>query len=236
MSINLSVPNSGSPELKPKITIVGVGGAGGNAINNMIQSQLEGTDFVVCNTDAQALSQSKAEHRIQLGAVATAGLGAGSQPNVGRVAAEEALEEIMGQIGSSHMIFVAAGMGGGTGTGAAPVIARAAKERGVLTVGVVTKPFQFEGAHRMAIAEDGIKELEQYVDTLIVIPNQNLFRIANERELAFVLPYGKRPPFFDSEHQSIRQQTFNRCRMDPRQTLNPLTCRVQIKSQNGGTL
>jgi len=181
MSINLSVPNNASPELKPKITIVGVGGAGGNAISNMIQSELEGTDFVVCNTDAQALSLSRADHRIQLGAVATAGLGAGSQPNIGRVAAEEALEEIMEQIGSSHMIFIAAGMGGGTGTGAAPVVAKAARESGILTVGVVTKPFQFEGGHRMAIAEEGIKELEQYVDTLIVIPNQNLFRIANER-------------------------------------------------------
>jgi len=182
MTINLSIPtNNPTPELKPRITVIGVGGAGGNAVNNMIQSHLEGVEFVVANTDAQALTQSHADRRIQLGVTATQGLGAGSRPDVGRVAAEEALEDILDQLRGSNMAFIAAGMGGGTGTGAAPVIARAAREQGILTVGVVTKPFHFEGAHRMRIADAGIEDLEQLVDTLIIIPNQNLFRVANER-------------------------------------------------------
>jgi cell division protein FtsZ len=181
MSINLSLPeSSGHKELKPRITVIGVGGAGGNAVNNMIRRELEGVDFIVANTDAQALLQSKAERRIQLGAMLTEGLGAGSKPDVGAAAAEEALEELLHQLSGSHMAFIAAGMGGGTGTGAAPVIAKAAKEAGILTVAVVTKPFQFEGSHRMRLAEAGIEELAQYVDTLIIIPNQNLFRIATE--------------------------------------------------------
>jgi len=181
MSINLTVPNNTeTPELKPRITVVGVGGAGGNAVNNMIRRELGGVDFVVTNTDAQALSQSNAERRIQLGAHLTQGLGAGAKPEIGRAAAEEAIESVLAELEGSHMAFVAAGMGGGTGTGAAPVIARAAREAGILTVGVVTKPFQFEGSHRMKLAEQGIEELEQVVDTLIIIPNQNLFRIANE--------------------------------------------------------
>jgi cell division protein FtsZ len=165
----------------PRITVIGVGGAGGNAVNNMIRANLEGVEFLVCNTDAQALGHSVAERKIQLGLNSTRGLGAGSKPDVGRVAAEEALDEVVGFIEGSNMVFITAGMGGGTGTGAAPVIARAAREHGILTVGVVTKPFQFEAAHRMKTAEAGIKELQQHVDTLIVIPNQNLFRIANER-------------------------------------------------------
>ncbi|MDB5395249.1 MAG: cell division protein FtsZ [Rhodospirillales bacterium] len=165
----------------PRITVIGVGGAGGNAVSNMIRSNLEGVEFLVCNTDAQALSHSAAERRIQLGLNITRGLGAGSRPDVGRAAAEEALGEVLGFIEGSNMVFITAGMGGGTGTGAAPIIARAAREHNILTVGVVTKPFQFEGAHRMKTAEAGIKELQQHVDTLIVIPNQNLFRIANER-------------------------------------------------------
>ena len=181
MSINLTIPNSNTPQLKPRITVIGVGGAGGNAVNNMIDKQLEGVDFVVANTDAQALSLSKTECRVQLGANITEGLGAGSKPEVGRAAAEESLAEIEEQIKDSHMVFIAAGMGGGTGTGAAPVVARAAKERGILTVGVITKPFQFEGMHRYSLAEAGIEDLEQFVDTLIVIPNQNLFRVANEQ-------------------------------------------------------
>ena len=181
MSINLSVPEgSEATELKPRITVVGVGGAGGNAVNNMIHRQLEGVDFVVANTDAQALLQSRAERRIQLGATLTEGLGAGSKPEIGAAAAEEAKEEVLHQLNNAHMAFIAAGMGGGTGTGAAPVIARAAKEAGILTVAVVTKPFQFEGTHRMRLAEAGIEELAQYVDTLIIIPNQNLFRVATE--------------------------------------------------------
>jgi cell division protein FtsZ len=169
------------PELKPKITVIGVGGAGGNAVNNMIQSHLEGVDFVVANTDAQALAQSRTDRRIQLGTQTTQGLGAGSRPDIGRIAAEETYEEILSQIDGSNMVFITAGMGGGTGTGAAPVIARVAKEKGILTVGVVTKPFHFEGAHRMRTAEAGISELQNYVDTLIIIPNQNLFRVATER-------------------------------------------------------
>lgn len=181
MSINLTIPNSNTPQLKPRITVIGVGGAGGNAVNNMIDKQLEGVDFVVANTDAQALSLSRTDSRVQLGANVTEGLGAGSKPEVGRAAAEESLAEIEEQIKDSHMVFIAAGMGGGTGTGAAPVVARAAKERGILTVAVITKPFQFEGMHRYNLAEAGIEDLEQFVDTLIVIPNQNLFRVANEQ-------------------------------------------------------
>ncbi len=179
MSINLTVPQMS--ELKPRITVFGVGGAGGNAVNNMIDSGLEGVEFVVANTDAQSLSMSSAERRIQLGEAITQGLGAGSRPEVGCAAAEEALAEISESLEDSHMVFITAGMGGGTGTGGAPVIARTARERGILTVGVVTKPFQFEGSRRARIAEEGIRELSQYVDTLIIIPNQNLFRIANER-------------------------------------------------------
>ena len=167
--------------LAPKITVVGVGGAGGNAVNNMINSGLEGTDFVVCNTDAQALQNCLAEHKIQLGENITGGLGAGAKPDVGRAAAEESLEEVLESLEGANMVFVTAGMGGGTGTGAAPVIARAARDQGMLTVGVVTKPFHFEGTHRMKMAEQGIEEMQDYVDTLIVIPNQNLFRIANEK-------------------------------------------------------
>ncbi len=182
MTLNLGVPLGGpTPDLRPRITVIGVGGAGGNAVNNMIRSKLEGVEFVTANTDSQALAQSCAERRIQLGTTVTQGLGAGSRPDIGRIAAEEALEEIVDEIRGSNMVFIAAGMGGGTGTGAAPVIARAAREQGILTVGVVTKPFHFEGSHRMRIAETGIQDLEQYVDTLIIIPNQNLFRIANER-------------------------------------------------------
>ncbi len=182
MTINLSVPPAGpAPELRPRITVVGVGGAGGNAVNNMIRAKLEGVEFIIANTDAQAIAQSLSDRRIQLGVTVTQGLGAGSRPDIGRIAAEEALEDIIEEIRGSNMVFIAAGMGGGTGTGAAPVIARAAREQGILTVGVVTKPFQFEGGHRMKIADGGIEELEQFVDTLIIIPNQNLFRIANER-------------------------------------------------------
>jgi cell division protein FtsZ len=169
------------PDLKPRITVVGVGGAGGNAVNNMIENNLGGVEFVVTNTDAQALAQSSSERQIQLGRNITQGLGAGSRPDVGRAAAEEAIEEIIEQVHQSNMVFITAGMGGGTGTGAAPVVARAAREQGILTVGVVTKPFQFEGLNRMRIAEEGITELQHYVDTLIIIPNQNLFRIANDK-------------------------------------------------------
>jgi cell division protein FtsZ len=179
MTIKLTVPNLS--ELKPRITVFGVGGAGGNAVNNMIESRLDGVEFVVANTDAQALLQNAAQRRIQMGTALTMGLGAGSQPQIGAAAAEEALQEIVDHLAGSHMAFITAGMGGGTGTGAAPVIARAAKEQGILTVGVVTKPFHFEGARRQATAERGIEELARYVDTLIVIPNQNLFRVANEK-------------------------------------------------------
>ena len=170
-------------EMRPRISVIGVGGAGCNAVNNMILSSLEGVDFLVANTDAQALglSQAPAPSRIQLGASLTNGLGAGSEPDIGRSAAEEALDDVMSQLVGSHMVFITAGMGGGTGTGAAPVIARAAREHGVLTVGVVTKPFDFEGMKRMRAAELGIEELTKFVDTLIVIPNQNLFQIADPR-------------------------------------------------------
>ncbi|MBM3486657.1 MAG: cell division protein FtsZ, partial [Alphaproteobacteria bacterium] len=180
MTINISVPTT-EYHLKPRITVIGVGGAGGNAVNNMIRSGLEGVDFLVANTDAQALAQSIAPRKIQLGRNITHGLGAGARPDVGRGAAEEAMEELIESLRDAHMLFVTAGMGGGTGTGAAPVIARIAREHGILTVGVVTKPFQFEGSHRLRLAEAGIEEMQQYVDTLIIIPNQNLFRIANEK-------------------------------------------------------
>jgi cell division protein FtsZ len=179
MSINLKIPDI--RELKPRITVFGTGGAGGNAVNNMISSGLQGVDFVVANTDAQALTMSKAERIIQMGVAVTEGLGAGSQPEVGRAAAEEAIDEIRDHLQGAHMVFVTAGMGGGTGTGAAPVVARCAKEAGILTVGVVTKPFHFEGVRRMRVAENGIAELHKVVDTLLIIPNQNLFRVANEK-------------------------------------------------------
>lgn len=180
MTINLHLP-SHIDTLRPKITVIGVGGAGGNAVNNMIASNLEGVDFVIANTDAQALESAQTDRVIQLGMTVTRGLGAGAKPPVGHSAAEEAGDEIADAIQGSNMLFITAGMGGGTGTGAAPVIARIAKEQGILTVGVVTKPFSFEGPHRMRLAEAGIRELQQYVDTLIVVPNQNLFRIANEK-------------------------------------------------------
>ena len=180
MTLNLSLPQDPF-DIRPKITVIGVGGAGGNAVNNMIRSKLEGVEFLIANTDAQALQQSMCERRIQLGNTVTKGLGAGARPDIGRASAEEAIREIADQLAGSNMAFITAGMGGGTGTGAAPVIAQIAREQGILTVGVVTKPFHFEGAHRMRLAESGISELQQYVDTLIIIPNQNLFRIANEK-------------------------------------------------------
>ncbi|MGF6174312.1 cell division protein FtsZ [Ensifer sp. 4252] len=168
-------------EMRPKITVIGVGGGGGNAINNMIAEGLQGVDFIVANTDAQALAMSKASRLIQLGAQVTEGLGAGSLPEVGRAAAEESIDEIMDHLGGTHMCFVTAGMGGGTGTGAAPVIAAAARKAGILTVGVVTKPFSFEGKRRMQMAEEGVERLREAADTVIVIPNQNLFRIADAK-------------------------------------------------------
>jgi len=168
-------------ELKPRITVIGVGGAGGNAVNNMIRGELQGVKFIASNTDAQALTLSLAEAKLQLGFQATQGLGAGSHPEVGKASAEESIEEVLAQIEGSNMLFVTAGMGGGTGTGAGPVIAKHAREKGILTIGVVTKPFHFEGTNRMRTAERGIEELQQYVDTLIIIPNQNLFRVANEK-------------------------------------------------------
>ncbi len=179
MTLNLSMP--GQDDLKPRITVFGVGGAGGNAVNNMIDKELDGVDFVVANTDAQALQQAKAENRVQLGIKVTEGLGAGARASVGAAAAEESIEQIVDHLAGAHMCFITAGMGGGTGTGAAPIIAQAARELGVLTVGVVTKPFQFEGAKRMRQAEDGVEALQKVVDTLIIIPNQNLFRLANEK-------------------------------------------------------
>src|SRR4051794_9987306 len=179
MTINLKLPDI--RELKPRITVFGCGGAGGNAVNNMITAGLQGCDFVVANTDAQALTLSKAERIIQMGIQVTEGLGAGSQPDVGRAAAEEVIDEIRDHLQGAHMVFVTAGMGGGTGTGAAPIVAQAAKELGILTVGVVTKPFHFEGVRRMRVAEEGITELQKAVDTLLIIPNQNLFRVANEK-------------------------------------------------------
>jgi cell division protein FtsZ len=179
MSINLKIPDI--RELKPRITVFGVGGAGGNAVNNMIAAGLQGVDFVVANTDAQALTTSRAERIIQMGVQATEGLGAGSQPDVGCTAAQEVLDEIRDHLAGAHMVFVTAGMGGGTGTGASPVVAKVARDLGILTVGVVTKPFHFEGQRRMRLADEGIKELQKVVDTLIIIPNQNLFRVANEK-------------------------------------------------------
>jgi cell division protein FtsZ len=179
--MSIDFENTELTELTPKIAVIGVGGAGGNAVNNMITSNLQGVDFVIANTDAQALSKSAADTRIQLGVEITQGLGAGAQPKIGEAAAEEALERVDEILDGCHMAFITAGMGGGTGTGAAPVIARRARERGILTVGVVTKPFQFEGGRRMKIAETGIQELAGHVDTLIIVPNQNLFRVANER-------------------------------------------------------
>jgi cell division protein FtsZ len=166
-------------ELRPRISVIGVGGAGGNAIANMMRADVQGVDFIVANTDAQALNSSAADRRIQLGLRITQGLGAGSRPEIGRAAAEETIEEIEAALEGAHMCFIAAGMGGGTGTGAAPVIAKAARDKGILTVGVCTKPFAFEGARRSRSAESGIAELQQHVDTLIIIPNQNLFRLAN---------------------------------------------------------
>ncbi len=180
MTLNLTMPGP-QDDLKPRITVFGVGGAGGNAVNNMIEKALEGVEFVVANTDAQALQQSKAESRIQMGVKVTEGLGAGARASVGAAAAEESIDQIVDQLAGAHMCFITAGMGGGTGTGAAPIIAQAARELGVLTVGVVTKPFQFEGAKRMRQAEEGVEALQKMVDTLIIIPNQNLFRLANEK-------------------------------------------------------
>ncbi len=180
MTLDLAIPNE-TEELRPKITVIGVGGAGGNAVNNMIAGNLEGVDFLVANTDGQALAASLAERKIQLGHQSTQGLGAGAKPEIGHQAALESLDELMAEVAGSHMVFIATGMGGGTGTGAAPVIAKAIKEHGILTIGVTTKPFEFEGSYRMEVANRGVDELQAYVDTLIVIPNQNLFRLINER-------------------------------------------------------
>jgi cell division protein FtsZ len=179
MALNLTPPDIS--ELKPRITVFGVGGAGGNAVNNMITAGLQGVDFVVANTDAQALTMSKAQRIVQMGTQVTQGLGAGSQPDVGAAAAQEVIDELRDHLSGANMVFVTAGMGGGTGTGAAPVIAKTAREMGILTVGVVTKPFHFEGGRRMRTAESGIAELHKVVDTLLIIPNQNLFRVANEK-------------------------------------------------------
>src|ERR687893_134785 len=181
MTLNLTLPVSQHTDFSPRITVIGVGGGGTNAVNNMIAMGLDGVDFAVANTDAQALVHSRAERRVQLGPHLTQGLGAGAKPEIGRAAAEEAMEELARHLDGSHMVFITAGMGGGTGTGAAPVIARMARERGILTVGVVTKPFDFEGMKRRRASDAGLEELQQFVDTLIVIPNQNLFRLANER-------------------------------------------------------
>jgi cell division protein FtsZ len=181
MTLHLSLQKPSHTEFAPRITVIGVGGGGTNAVNNMIALELPGVDFVVANTDAQQLQLSKAERRIQLGPHLTQGNGAGGKPDVGRAAADEAADDLAGHLEHAHMVFITAGMGGGTGTGAAPVIARMARERGILTIGVVTKPFGFEGKKRMRMAEEGIAELQAYVDTLIVIPNQNLFKVANER-------------------------------------------------------
>ena len=189
-------------ELKPRIVVFGVGGAGGNAVNNMIEAGLEGVEFVVANTDAQQLAFSKTDKRIQLGVSVTQGLGAGAHPEVGMSAAEESAPEIGEHLDGVHMVFITAGMGGGTGTGAGPIIAKCARERGILTVGVVTKPFHFEGRHRMRLADAGIAELQRYVDTLIVIPNQNLFRVANERT-TFAEAFGKADQVLHSGVRSI---------------------------------
>ncbi len=179
MTLNLTMP--GHEELKPRITVFGVGGAGGNAVNNMIAKQLDGVEFVVANTDAQALQQSHSTSRIQMGIKVTEGLGAGAKASIGAAAAEESIEQIVDHLAGAHMCFITAGMAGHR-DGAAPIIAQAARELGVLTVGVVTKPFQFEGAKRMKQAEDGVEALQKVVDTLIIIPNQNLFRLANEKK------------------------------------------------------
>jgi cell division protein FtsZ len=179
--MNLNLMMNDEDELKPRITVFGVGGAGGNAVNNMIEKNLDGVEFVVANTDAQALSASRAANRIQMGPKVTEGLGAGAKPAIGAKAAEETIEDIVDHLMGAHMCFITAGMGGGTGTGAAPIIAQAAREMGILTVGVVTKPFQFEGTKRMRQADEGIEALHKVVDTLLIIPNQNLFRIANEK-------------------------------------------------------
>ncbi len=181
MTLNLTIPKTLHTDFTPRITVVGVGGGGTNAVDNMIQLNLQGVDFVVANTDAQQLMHSRSDRRIQLGPHLTQGLGAGAKPEIGRAAAEEAADELARHLDGAHMVFITAGMGGGTGTGAAPVIARMARERGILTVGVVTKPFTFEGVRRARAADAGIAELQQFVDTLIVIPNQNLFRLANEK-------------------------------------------------------
>ena len=181
MTLNLMIPQTTHTDFSPRITVIGVGGGGTNAVDNMIAANLQGVDFVVANTDAQQLMHSRADRRIQLGPHITQGLGAGAKPEIGKAAAEEAADELYRHLDGAHMVFITAGMGGGTGTGAAPVIARMARERNILTVGVVTKPFGFEGARRARSADQGIEELQQYVDTLIVIPNQNLFRMATER-------------------------------------------------------
>jgi cell division protein FtsZ len=181
MTLNLTIPTMSHTDFSPRITVIGVGGGGTNAVDNMIAANLQGVEFVVANTDAQQLMHSRADRRIQLGPHITQGLGAGAKPEIGKAAAEEAADELYRHLDGAHMVFITAGMGGGTGTGAAPVIARMARERNILTVGVVTKPFGFEGVRRARSADQGIEELQQYVDTLIVIPNQNLFRMANER-------------------------------------------------------
>jgi cell division protein FtsZ len=181
MTLNLTIPQQVHTDFTPRITVIGVGGGGTNAVDNMIAANLQGVEFVVANTDAQQLMHSRADRRIQLGPHITQGLGAGAKPEIGKAAAEEAADELYRHLDGAHMVFITAGMGGGTGTGAAPVIARMARERNILTVGVVTKPFGFEGVRRSRCADQGIEELQQYVDTLIVIPNQNLFRMANER-------------------------------------------------------
>lgn len=181
INIRMNNVTQDSKKLSPKISVIGVGGAGGNAVNNMISSNLHGVEFVVCNTDSQALLGSLAEHKVQLGTLVTEGLGAGAKPEIGRAAAEESLDDVMQYLEDANMAFITAGMGGGTGTGAAAVIAKACRDRGILTVGVVTKPFHFEGTRRMKMAEEGLKELQSYVDTLIVIPNQNLFRVVNDK-------------------------------------------------------
>jgi cell division protein FtsZ len=181
MTLNLTIPQMNHTDFSPRITVIGVGGGGTNAVDNMIAANLQGVEFVVANTDAQQLMHSRADRRIQLGPHITQGLGAGAKPEIGKAAAEEAADELYRHLDGAHMVFITAGMGGGTGTGAAPVIARMARERNILTVGVVTKPFGFEGVRRARSADQGIEELQQYVDTLIVIPNQNLFRMANER-------------------------------------------------------
>jgi cell division protein FtsZ len=181
MTLNLTIPKTMHTDFTPRITVIGVGGGGTNAVDNMIQLNLQGVEFVVANTDAQQLMHSRSDRRIQLGPHLTQGLGAGAKPEIGRLAAEEAADELARHLDGAHMVFITAGMGGGTGTGAAPVIARMARERGILTVGVVTKPFTFEGIRRSKAADVGIAELQQFVDTLIVIPNQNLFRLANEK-------------------------------------------------------